>query len=493
MPGKTGKSADGLRMPGEIPEEIKQANRRNRLRNSLFVILILAIAVAGNLLVNTCVSRFNLKADMTSGQIFVLTEDTKQILDDLTEQVTITYLNDETNADDNIAEILKRYKSYSDQVKVEYLNLESNPSVASDFEERGYTLSSDGIIVEAGDSQPVVIKWSELYGYNSYTDGSGNTAYNMTSLKAEQKITSAIVQTTTTGIPVVAMTQGHGEANSEELTELIGVNYRTDTFIPGVDQIPEGTTTILINGAQRDFSESEIKAVSEFMTAGGNLIVYRDPEIRELPNLDRYLEEWGLKIKEELVLEPGQQMDSPLNVIPNFSQHMINVWFSDHSSYVVLPKVRSLEIESVNGKLVSPVFTSTKSAYGKNVEEMSGLLQTEADPTGSFTLAATSEYSQTDADGTEKTSYVFLMGCTDFCSDTWLKNTSIGNRELVLQTLSVMNDHTVTLDIPEKSLSKTKIAISWSSTVTVAVIYMAVIPLLLILRGMYIYLKRRHS
>ena len=99
----------------------------------------------------------------------------------------------------------------------------------------------------------------------------------------------------------------------------------------------------------------------------------------------------------------------------------------------------------------------------------------------------------TDAGGETKTQYVFLTACTGFYDDSYLKTTSIGNADFVLQALAYLNKHDVALNIPVKSLEASSISISWAATVAFAVIFVAILPLGLLITGVTLYLKRRHS
>ena len=89
--------------------------------------------------------------------------------------------------------------------------------------------------------------------------------------------------------------------------------------------------------------------------------------------------------------------------------------------------------------------------------------------------------------------FVFLTDCCGFYEDRYLSNASLGNGQLILQALSFMNDDTVTLSIPEKSLSNRQIALTWSATVAIAVVFLGLIPAGLILAGLVVFVRRRRA
>ena len=229
------------------------------------------------------------------------------------------------------------------------------------------------------------------------------------------------------------------------------------------------------------------------MDRGGNLCVFRDPEINSLPNLDGYLAEWGIAVTDQVVLEPRQQMDSPLNIIPNFGVSMINVYFSEHSTYLVLPECRALELTNANASITNTVLRSTSSSYAKNFLSMSSLTQREEDAVGPFTVAATGERSFTNSAGESDTQYVFAVACTGFYQDSYLKTGSLGNADLVLQVLSHMTDNEVTLNIPTKNLTADSLSVSRTGIMLFAAFFVVILPLSLLLTGVWVFLKRRHS
>ena len=456
------------------------------------VVLFIGTVIAANAFISALTGHFALTGDLTRSRLFQLSGTTKELLSGLDEEVVITCFDKKKGSDTNLSELLKRYDAY-DRVHVRYVDLEANPGMASEYEDRGITLSDNGLLIEAGESARA-ISWSDLYGYNSYTGSDGKIHYTLTSFKAEAKISSAITQVFGETERVVFLTQGHGENQTDRLGELIrDAGFEVETGVPGVSGIPEECAVIVIAGAQRDFSKEEISLLEACLGRGSNLLVLRNPSAGVLRNLDGYLSEWGLNADGTLVLEPSRQVESPVNIIPDFSPHMMNVYFSEHSSYLVLPVCGSLTVSSEGSRLALPVLKSTSESFAKPFSEAAALRKEAGDPEGPFILAATSEEKVSGEDGVPKSSRVFLIDCSSFYSDALLDNESLGNKNLIPQALSYVSDSSDILDIPEKSLSNTRIAVSWSATLTIGIIFIGVLPVLLILTGFAVFVRRRRS
>lgn len=477
----------------DIPEEALRQSRRSRNLLAAYVLLLTAVVLAVFAVACAAVDRFGWKMDLTQNQVFRLTETTETLLAELEEPVELIYCNSENDADSNIKEVLRRYAGASGQIGVSYLDLEANPAAAETWAQRNITLGEDGVMVLCGQNARF-LSWSSLYALNTYTDEGGAQRYTLAGLQAETKLTSAIAAVTGQSAAGVAFTAGHSEDAPQALLDLLeGSNYETEQVVLGVETLGEDVSTVVIAGAKRDFSEKELQQLDGFMAGGGNLMVFRDPEVGSLPNLDGYLRSWGITVEDQIVLEPTQQMDSPLHIIPVFGVSMISVHFSEQASYVVLPECRALSLDNPNGCVTNAVLRSTSAAYGKDYASMTTLTQGGGDQPGPFTVAATSERSYTDAAGETKTQYIFAAACTGFYQEPYLRTESLGNADLVLQALAYMNDTDVTLRIPVKRLAANDIVISRGGMVLFSAVFVAAAPLALLAAGAAVFLKRRRA
>lgn len=478
---------------GVIPEEVQRQARKESTLQITCLLLSIAVIIGIYSMISAATDRFSWKLDLTEGQVFRLTDTTKSVLSELNDTVTFTYCNDRSDADTNLKEVLSRYAAASPKIDVSYVDLDANPAMVEEYGQKDIALSSDGILVTCG-IQSRFISWSELYEMRTASSGDESQSYSITGLKAETMLTSAIVAVSEQDCPGVAFTAGHSEDDSETLRNLVAnSNYEVSQVVLGVEELNENVEAIIIAGAKRDFSEAELEILDAFMARGGNLCIFRDPEINSLPNLDGYLADWGISVTDQIVLEPQQQMDSPLNIIPNFGVSMINVYFSEHSTYLVLPECRALELSNANASITNTVLRSTSASYAKEFSSMSSLMQSAEDASGPFTVAATGERSFTNADGENDTQYVFAAACTGFYQERYLKTESLGNADLVLQVLSQMTDNEVTLNIPTKNLTADSLSLTRTTIILFGAFFVVLLPLSLLLTGLWVFLKRRHS
>ncbi len=467
--------------------------RNKKTLSAVFIVLVVLTALSLYALCATLVSRFHFKADMTEGEVFKLTDTTKELLAGLDRDVSLICLASENDADTNITELLGRYERASQHVGVRYVDLAVNPAFTERYKAQGFTLQDDGVLVECG-SKIRFIKWEELYRISSYTDASNQQNYIITGLAAESQLSAAIAAVTSDDEVKVAFTAGHSEDTDGRLGELItGSGYAVSRWVPEVQDLDPDTDVVLIAGARSDFSEKELAALQAHLDRGGSLVLFRDPRVGSLPGLDALCAAWGISVGDGIVLESSQYMGDPTTVIPVFGTSLINVYFSERSSYVVMPTARQLSLSQGGEGMVNSVLRSTNSSYAKPLDAFGSYDKKQGDAEGPFDLAATSERLYTDKNGNEQSQYLFVMGCTDFYADVYLDTGSIGNADFVLQLLSHISEHDLALNIPVKDLRAENIAIPQTFIVIFATIFVMIIPLTILFYGLVRFIKRKRA
>ena len=471
-------------------------NRSIRSKETLTAVYIVLVVLTALSLYTVCasvVSRFPLKADMTEGAVFRLTDTTLELLEGLDRDVSLICLNNENDADTNITEVLGRYQKASEHIRVNYKDLALNPAFAEKYEAQGITLQDDGVIVECG-SKVRFIKWEDLYRISTSAAADNSVNYVITGLAAESRISAAIASVSSDDSVKVVFTAGHSEDTDSRLGELItGSGYEVSRCVPEVSDFDEDTDIVLIAGARRDFSDAEIAKLNAHLERGGSLVIFRDPRVSSLPHLDALCAAWGIAVGDGIVLEASRYMGDPATIIPDFGTSLINVYFSEHSTYVVLPTARALRLAQGGEGMVNAVLRSTSSSYAKPLASYTDYAKSADDAQGPFDLAATSERIYTDKNGEELSQYLFVMASTDFYADVYLDTQSIGNADLVLQLLSHISENETALNIPVKDLRAGNLALPQLFIVIFAAVFVIIIPLALLVYGIARQIKRKRA
>ena len=482
-------------------EEIKSRKFKYGTLATVFTIVFIAAVVLVNILLGYMTKRFVWEFDMTKENLFEISEDTKEVIDDLPMNVLITVLSDETSYRDstellsNLYEILQRYEALGGgKIKVRYISPNMNPKIFDQYNELG-DLSSNYIIVET-DLRKTYMAPTSLY--NMKVDEETNTTYYV-GLRAEQKLTSALLFVTQESVNTACYIRGHGEDYSmDELDDLLTkMNYDTEVIILAQDEIPEECTMLIISSPDTDYSLEEIDKIHEYLMRGGDAIVSLTPETSEsLTNLNMLFEEWGVRYKNEVIFDNYQSLSGyPMYVVPNIT-NVDNVTDSINTRnyFAIVPggmPIEMTETETASHN-VKALMTSSKYSYTKNLEDITTSYdQTEEDETGPFNMCVISEYLVSDKNLNYTRSDVVFCSA-GMITDSVLKASNFLNAQFFEQIVNYISEYNDVLVIEDKDFESTTLNIlTWQIRVVLWVVVIA-LPLAILAVGIYIWSKRRH-
>ena len=151
---------------------------------------VIVLAVLVNLIVRAIPSRYT-EFDLSEAGLYTLSESSRQVADDLMQDVTIYYLAQTGNEDQIISKLLDKYAAQSSHITWELKDPAVYPTFAAQY--GAQDLTSGGLILVCGE-QSKVLDAAELYDYD-YSDYATTGAANVT-FDGESRITSAIYQLT---------------------------------------------------------------------------------------------------------------------------------------------------------------------------------------------------------------------------------------------------------------------------------------------------------
>ena len=481
-------------------EEIKSRKFKYGTLATIFTVVFIVAIVLVNVLVGYLTDRFVLEIDLTSESLFEISEDTMEVIDDLEEPITITVLAEETKYRDstellsNIYEILQRYEALGEgMITVRYINPNVNPKVIEQYNILG-DLSSNDIIIE---SARRCKKLSPTTMYNSQVGEDGTTYY--VGLRAEQKLTSALLFCTTETVSKAAYIRGHNEDYyMDELDAMLTTaNYEVGSIILAREEIPEDVNLIIISSPTVDFSLEEIEKLDEYFANGGDAIVSMTPNVAEpLANLELLFEEWGIKYTEQLVFDSAQALSGyPMYVVPNI--HTVEGITDDlnrQNQFALVVGGRAIELtETQTGSdYVTVLMSSSATSYAKDVNDVAyGYDQTENDAVGPFNLAVMTERYVYDKNLNETRSSILFVNA-GMITDSVLSAPNFLNASYLTASLNFINSYNDAVIIPDKNFVSTTLNIlSWQVMVVFWVVVVA-IPLAILALGVIVWARRRH-
>ena len=149
-------------------------NKRRLKHGSLataMTIGLVAVLVLVNVIVGLLVERFPMDIDLTTDNIFQLSDESIEYIENLDQDVTINVLADEeTFSGQNdyyrqANEVIQNYTKYSDRITVRYIDLYTNPELQQKYSKE--TLSVGGILVECGERYQTLTAYDL---FNTQTD-----------------------------------------------------------------------------------------------------------------------------------------------------------------------------------------------------------------------------------------------------------------------------------------------------------------------------------
>lgn len=470
-------------------------------------IVVIAAVIAVNYFVDYIADRYVLEIDMTSKGEYEISDETVQLLSTLSEPITITVLCDETDYNNNsdlrrLPKVLQRYEQLSHgNVTVKYINAVNNPAIFSQYDQLG-DLSSGDIIVESSKRYKSMSPYDLLeYQSNNSSSTSGsasNETKYLTGLRAEQRLTSAILYVTANKVPKAAYLTGHQESTEHETldTLLTSANYDTQELsLMQEGKVPDDVDMLLILQPQGDFTTEEIDALDEFMSNGGKMIVSYASNTPTLTNLEEYFTEWGVAYDDKMVYD-NERCFAGTNfyLMPNVSTVEGLTDNLDTKSYVIIPGARPITTlwEQDNWRGTQVLMSTSNNSYAKDLSsETTNYEQSDTDETGPFNVGVLS-YQNSMHNLSSTYSYALFLNA-GFLSDSTLDNTAFLNKDYVLAALNFMTDDSEAVSIASKDLTSTTLAVPGSAKSVLFYLLILIIPGVCLVGGIAVWARRRHK
>lgn len=464
--------------------------RQGSLATAIAVVVI-ALVIVINLVASTLTDRYSLTVDLTPEKLFSITDETKEYLSGLDRDVTVYVMSSEEDyaaAYLQVLEVLKKYALQSPRISLEFVDVVANPAFAQNYP--NLQLSTYSILIVCGDKVRDIASY-ELYDYESTMYGS----YPVASA-AEQVLTSAILAVTSESTVNVAVVTGHNETDPAAFTSLLGSNnYLTDQVNLVTGNLDPAFSVAVISAPSRDFTEDELKRLDTFLENGGRygktLLYLASSEGESLPNLEAFLADWGITV------EPGVVYESDANrYIPGYP-YIAQLDFAE-DVYSERSQAEQLYPFAAYARPLRQAYDSKGSVTTEVLLQFSatsGIIRSEEDiqePDGSPIPYAILSRSTSYVGGTPLQSQVVAVGSSSFVEDFFLSTPSFANSAYMLDLLADLTGKEEGVRIQSKSLSGSPLTITSLQAIVIGLVLAIVLPLVLLITGITIWLRRRH-
>lgn len=482
----------------------------------IFTVAVIALVIILNVVFTSLADKYLWSVDMTSSQLFTLSDETKDLLDGKVDEsgkeirilfcMPLDKLVDE-KALNLVYQTALEYQKRYDNIKVDSIDIITNPSLVNKYSNISNSrITQRTVIVETDDD-------FRTFTVNSFFAYYSDTPTEVSAYSGELRFTTAILQLLSDK-PVAYFTTMHGETTGNENSRpaLWGLFENAGYDVREIDLSKDGfeanAQVLIMNGPRYDLDVNgkdvdEVNKISDFLKNYGSLMVFIDPETEELPELEGLLEEWGVAVEKAIVKDFSSTISTDgtkLSAVYT-TEGIASSLTNQLKTYDTLPKTivnyaRPISIvwgkdgtktmDDISVREASPVLTTTKNAVAYAYDN-----ETELKLKAPFDLMTITRGQQI-SNNESYYSYVLVCGSTQFASDDYLYNEAYANDEILYAAMRIMGKSTVPVGVKYKFLDDNKLDITkeeanaWTLRVTL------ILPVIVLIAGAVIQIRRRH-
>lgn len=475
----------------------------------VLAILILVIAIPINLIV----SYFDFNIDMTPSKMYTLSDTSVKLLDSVRDkeiEFTILCELDDIKEIDEYLPLyyaLEQYKSYE--------NIDFNAYYPDEYPERVEELNPDGffnlttadIVIRCGNS---IRKISSNQMFSDIYDDNGNIVEQK--YVGENLITGAIKAVTEGDIPQIYFLTGHGEKSIEDYSlftaNLNNYNYTTSELnLSETKAVPDDAAIIFVCAPQRDITLEEKKLISEYTENGGNLAFLMSPD----SSTERYTNIEDLMFRYNLAMDYNRLYESDKNKIVNNDKYTIAVSLpetAENSDVDLTTDLNTIIEQGIYPYMCESRTFKTVTGPDSMIVQTGSLLQADVYSVQNTSATIKSEpYGGTEkvelgntldlayyAHNTQNDSKMIVMGNAEFMDDEHVSaGFTIIPLYLCLSSITWMYDSDVDMEIEDKTRSFDNMVFDDANQAKNVMAIMIAIPIVFVVCGAGVWLKRRNS
>ena len=470
----------------EIVEYFRRRQARYGAVATVGVLAALAIAVALNYLG----ARQNKRWDLTASRQNSLSEQTIKVLQGLKAPAKFVVFDRPTE----FARVRSRLDGYaynSRQVSVEYIDPDTKPVVAREYDVQAY-----GTIV---------------------VDYMGRRE-RVTTIN-EQDLTNALIKALSTKERKLYFLGGHGEKEYDRVERdgysAVSGSLRQDNYLverlvlAQQKEVPSDATVVLIAGPTIDILPTEAEALERYLARAGKLMILLDPPIgpqaAQLSNLEAIIREWGITPGRNVVVDLSGATNEPsIAVAATYPDHPITSRFTTLTIY---PLARAVEaaLNGTNGRVAQSFVETSRQSWAESslASLTSGVTLNEAsgDEPGPISLAAAvsapapaeapagSQVAPAASDALKPETRVVVFGDSDFAANAY--SGVPGNANLFTNAVNWLAQQENLIAIRPTAAEDRRVAMTPRQQTATMLGSIFVLPALIFAAGIFIWWRRR--
>lgn len=502
------KKADKNKKDSNVKNLLKSRRFKRGGMATVFTVVFVVAVILVNVVVSLLSERFpSMNIDLTANQVNTLSEAAMEVAKEVEEETTIyilatdswlDYANNQGVPYSSLVSLSDKLAEANSKIKVEQIDLEKNPTFVNKYADEN--LSNGSVVVET-EKRYRVLGISDMFPTETNSQTGESTNYN----DVDSALATAIKQVNLAEVPVVSIATGHSEGltdSFDSLTSYFNENaFDVQQFNILSEEIPENTQILFLATPMTDYTEDELKKLDEYLSEkesgkSRTLLISAAPGQADLPNLMGFLEEWGISYDPTSVImesDTSRTFGNPALYLSDVNTED-EIPAGDYPLLVTPYSVPVTRLFDANNSVVTYTLASTS--------EGSYLQKTDSDEDASETAekksydTAVIARKSLDSSGMGAYANVMVLGSTYMLDPSTLNTSTFSNGSYIIDlakygTGTTNTDNTVYSPRVEASVQDMTATTNVINFLGLGV-FTITIPLVILLVGLVVYIKRRH-
>ncbi len=469
----------------------KSLGRRTLIYGGSAALAVLLV-LASLLLVGLLAHRYNLKWDLTRDHSQSLSTVTKKLLPEVRKPLTMTAFSPAGDAERQKAkELLENYAYHNRLITYRFVDPDREPLTAR---QAGYRFPGNILLEYDGRRQ-------------------------MADRPDEETVSDALRKLLKTDRKHLYFLTAHGERNlespkasglSQAKSSLLNEGFEVAALnLLTQPAVPKDAAVVIVPAPQKPLFPQEIKALRDFLTQGGRLLIMLEPF--QDGGLKEFLADYGIGLNDGLILDANQLSQAlgasaVMPIVVHYGSHRITQDFTN--VLTLYPMARPLLIDKpVKDITVLPLAKTTATSWEKLgrdwLKEGKTDFDSKTDKKGPFTLAALAEIplpthgqenknpppAENKDPAQTRTTFLTVFGDVDFAANAYF-NLS-GNGDFFLNVVNFLASEEKQIVLRKADQKSQPLTLTGLQAWGLFLISVVCLPLLMVGAGLTAYVRRR--
>ncbi|MDE7428390.1 MAG: GldG family protein, partial [Lachnospiraceae bacterium] len=257
-----------------------------------------------------------------------------------------------------------------------------------------------------------------------------------------------------------------------------------------VDEIPEDAQGLLLDAPTSDYSQEDAQKVIDYLEKGGNALIITTMTEEEMTNFDTILDFYGVSEVEGTIVEMDRNYyyQNPYYLFPEIASAKVTEPVAKALVFAPFSKGLAYDEEASYEIYYTPLLTTSDESFSKvDLTDNDSFNKSAEDIDGPFVVSLEVE----KATGDDGITHAFLVGGESLFTELADDMSPGNNVKLFGSMISELADHETPVAVPAKSLGMTNLVFKAQTAYITAILCVIVIPLVTLVTGLVIWLRRR--